>query len=66
MNEKLLCVEDVANLLSVRNSTVYEWARTDYIPHIKIGACVRFEKPAVEKWIAARRKEGRKTRLNGP
>ena len=32
--EPLLTADDVAQLLNVKPTTVYEWARMDYIPHI--------------------------------
>ncbi len=35
--EPLLTAEQVSNILNVRVSTVYEWARMDYIPHIHLG-----------------------------
>lgn len=63
MNEQLLRAEDVAQLFNVKLATVYEWARIDFIPSIRLGACVRFERTAVEKWLAAKRKEGRARRV---
>ncbi len=35
--EPLLTAEEVSQILSVSVSTVYEWARMDYIPHIHLG-----------------------------
>jgi len=35
--EPLLTAEQVSKILNVRVSTVYEWARMDYIPHIHLG-----------------------------
>ncbi len=35
--EPLLTAEQVSKILNVRVSTVYEWARMDYIPHIHMG-----------------------------
>lgn len=64
----LMRVEEVAELLNVEVSTVYEWARMDYIPSIRIGTgkskpCVRFERGAIEQWLAAKKKPGRTTRV---
>ncbi len=66
--EPLLTVIDVAQLLNVKPTTVYEWARMDYIPHIRLGLgakkpCVRFRWSAVETWLDQREKAGRTTRL---
>jgi excisionase family DNA binding protein len=66
--EPLLRVEDVAQILSVRQSTVYEWARIEYIPSIQLGtgakkACVRFDRAELEKWLDARKKSGRHVRV---
>lgn len=63
MSEPLLRAEELAQMFKVNLSTVYEWARMDFIPSIRLGACVRFERPAVEKWLAAKRKEGRTRRV---
>jgi excisionase family DNA binding protein len=61
-------VEDVAQLLSVEPTTVYEWARMEYIPSIRLGTgrskpCVRFDRRAIEQWLEAKRKAGRISRL---
>jgi excisionase family DNA binding protein len=66
--DPLLRVEEVARLLSVEPSTVYEWARMEYIPSIRLGTgkskpCVRFDRKAIEQWLEARRKAGRSLRV---
>ena len=66
--EPLLRVEDIAELLNVQPSTVYEWVRMDYIPHIRIGVgkkkpLVRFERSAIIRWLEERRREGRLQRV---
>lgn len=63
MNEPLLRAEDIAQFCNVKKRTVYEWARIGYIPSVPLGSCVRFERSAVERWLAARRKEGRARRI---
>lgn len=55
--------EDVAQLFNVKERTVYEWARINFIPNIRIGTCVRFERAAVTKWLDSKRKEGRTRRI---
>ena len=59
----LLCVDDVAHLLNVAPQTVYKWVRTDYIPHFKLGKCVRFSQAAVLQWLAETESQGRTTRV---
>jgi excisionase family DNA binding protein len=64
----LMRVEDVAELLNVKSSTVYEWARMGYIPSVQLGTgkskpCVRFDRKAIEQWLAAKSKAGRTTRI---
>ena len=66
--EPLLTAEQVSKILNVRVSTVYEWARMDYIPHIHLGVgrkkpLVRFSGAAVEEWLESKSKPGRTTRL---
>lgn len=66
--EPLLTANEVAELLSVRPTTVYEWARMEYIPHIRLGVgkkkpCVRFRRSVVEDWLDQKENAGRATRL---
>jgi excisionase family DNA binding protein len=66
--DPLLCATDVAELLGVKTTTVYEWARMGYIPSIRLGTgklkpCVRFERHAIEQWLNAKRKAGRASRI---
>jgi len=65
---KLLKVPDVAGMLSVQPSTVYQWVRMGYLPCIHLGTgktkpCVRFDEQEILEWLNARRTEGRTTRL---
>jgi len=65
---RLLKVPDVAAMLSVQPSTIYQWVSMDYIPCIRLGVgktkpCVRFDEQAVLEWLKARMSEGRASRL---
>lgn len=65
---KLVRAEDIADMLDVQTSTVYEWARVDYIPHVRIGTgkqkpCLRFDIAEVQQWLSLRRTEGRTSRV---
>jgi len=63
LQRTLLCVEDVAQMLKVAPQTVYKWVRTGYIPHFKLGKCVRFSQASVLSWLSGKESQGRTTRL---
>jgi len=56
-SDKFLTVHDVASLLSVRPSTVYQWASLGQIPHYRLGRIVRFKRKDLEAWVEGFRKE---------
>jgi excisionase family DNA binding protein len=59
--DDLLTVAEVAQLLKVPKSWVYERTRArgaDRLPFIKLGKYVRFEVSAVTAWVEARRRAG--------
>ena len=65
---QLLRADQVAEILNVQTSTVYEWARMSYIPHVRIGIgekkpCIRFSRNAVEAWLKEKEKQGRTSRI---
>lgn len=57
LDEPLLKPEDVARLLRLPKSTVYELARRelDPIPCLRLGRAVRYERHEVEAWLARQR-----------
>jgi len=57
---KLLTPQEVADLLSVRKSTIYQWTHQDYIPHIKLGKFVRFNEDNILQWVEDKSNVGRK------
>lgn len=64
----LIGVAEVAKMLGVRPSSVYEWVRMDYIPHVRLGVgkihpCVRFDETEVIAWVNKKKQKGRSTRL---
>ena len=59
---KLLNVQEVAKLIGVRPSTIYQWTHQEYIPHIKIGKLVRFKDTDIEKWLNSLKTVGRNSR----
>jgi excisionase family DNA binding protein len=52
--EPLLTAEQVAALLGVPRTSVYEYARRnrDPLPAVRVGRHVRFQRNAVERWLA--------------
>jgi excisionase family DNA binding protein len=58
----LLTAGEVADLLGVRASWVYDRARARGIPHLRLGRHVRFRLEAVEAWI----EELEDSSTNGP
>lgn len=57
LDQRLLTAQDVADLLSVPRSSVYEYARRQHnpLPSIPIGRHRRFHRKDVETWLSARR-----------
>jgi excisionase family DNA binding protein len=55
LTEPLLTPAEAAELLHVRPSWVYEAVRGRRLPHLRLGKHVRFERAALEEWIAAQR-----------
>jgi excisionase family DNA binding protein len=57
LSQPLLNADDVAALLSVPRSSVYEYARRqrDPIPSVAIGRHRRFIREAIEAWLASHR-----------
>lgn len=60
--DRLLTPQEVADLLQVRKSTIYQWTHIGYIPHFKLGRFVRFRDCDVLKWLESKRRNGRQTR----
>jgi len=60
MNEALLTVNELASLLKVPASWIYQRTRgrgRDRLPHLKIGKYLRFEERAVQSWLGRHRRE---------
>ena len=49
--EEYLTAKQVAEYLQVKPLTIYQWAREDKIPAIKIGRIWRFKKEAIDKYL---------------
>jgi excisionase family DNA binding protein len=57
LSEPLLAAQEVATLLAVPRSSVYEYARRRHapLPSIRIGRHMRFYRSDVERWLADQR-----------
>jgi len=53
--EPLLTADDVASLLRVPRSTVYELTRSRRLPHVKVGRRTLFVRSDLDAWIVASR-----------
>lgn len=60
--DKLLTPQQIADVLGVKISTIYQWTHQGFIPHVKLGRLVRFNETAVMKWVEERSNRGRTTR----
>ena len=61
--ERLLTAKEVAPLLGVGVSTVYEWQRKGLIPYIRLpGHGVRFRASDLQAWIESRLVPGQNSR----
>jgi excisionase family DNA binding protein len=49
----VMTAAEVADLLGVSKTTVYEWARRGILPRSKLGGTVRFVRAAVEATLIA-------------
>jgi excisionase family DNA binding protein len=57
--QKLLTVEEIADYLQVKPSTIYQWTHQGFIPHVKLGNRIRFRLSQVDRWIEKRASNGR-------
>jgi excisionase family DNA binding protein len=55
LSEPLLTADEVAALLRVPRSTVYELTRTRRLPHVKVGRRTLFVRTDLETWVVASR-----------
>lgn len=53
--EPLMDAADVAALLGVPRSSVYEYARSGVLPHLRIGRHLKFVRADLERALARRR-----------
>lgn len=51
MAKELMTVDEVAEYLRVKPSSVYEWAQNGKIPAAKVGRLWRFHRDEIEAWV---------------
>ncbi len=55
--EKLLTIDELAEVLSAKKSTIYQWVHLGLIPYIKVGRLLRFKEGNIQKWLISREVE---------
>lgn len=61
--QKLMTPDEIAEMLSVKKSTIYNWTHIGFIPHVKIGRHVRFREADILKWLKKKSVKGRNQRV---
>ncbi len=54
--EEYLTAKQVAKYLQVKSLTIYQWARTEKIPAVKIGRIWRFKKESIDAFLEKKNK----------
>ncbi len=58
--EKLLSVQDVANLLNIKPMTIYLWAEQGRLKSVKFGRLLRFKEADIKDFIKNAESKGAK------
>lgn len=56
LGEPLLTPQEAGRLLRLPTSTVYDLARRDVLPHIRIGRAIRFSRADLEGFLGGQRR----------
>jgi excisionase family DNA binding protein len=59
--KELLDTRQLAEWLHVKEFTIRKWVHYRFIPHVKLGRCVRFQESEIEQWLRERAEKGRAT-----
>jgi excisionase family DNA binding protein len=54
---RLIDVQTLSNMLSVKPKTIYDWVYKKQIPYYKMGRLVRFDYQEVKIWLTEKYKE---------
>lgn len=50
-DDRFLTLQEVADLLKIKERTIYQWAQLGKIPGFKLGNAWRFDRDDIEVWI---------------
>ncbi len=50
-HEALMDVMETARYLNIGRSKLYEMAKEGMLPHLRVGASLRFDRDALDEWI---------------
>jgi excisionase family DNA binding protein len=50
---KLITVKELSEIISIKQSTLYQWAELKQIPSVKLNGAVRFDLDDIMQWIQA-------------
>jgi len=56
-NKKLVDIKYLSDFLSIKASTIYQWAELKQIPCLKINGCLRFDIDEIKSWIQSCKKD---------
>jgi len=51
MASELMTVQEVAEYLRAKPSSIYEWAKNGKIPGVKVGGLWRFKREQIDEWL---------------
>ncbi len=57
--DKLLTIDQLAEVLQIKKATIYSWTFSKKIPHLKIGGALRFREREIVKWIDSQIEEAK-------
>jgi excisionase family DNA binding protein len=61
--EILWTVTELSTVTEIAKPTIYDWVHEGYVPHVKVGGCVRFRPSEVQAWLDRHAKPGRPRRV---
>lgn len=55
MSEPLISAQELAQLLGVKLSTIYDWVHTRKISFYKVGRLVKFKRSEIDRWLESQK-----------
>ncbi len=53
---KLLTIQELAEILNAKVTTIYSWINRGSVPHLKFNGLVRFDQAEIQAWIEESRR----------